>query len=368
MIPDLLARTLEQFLLESRHGVVVEEGEIIFDLASTRFSVSAERGRCLAQMWSSERNIVREVLDAELKKDALRLSVRKFAQSRSHTLQIFRERDQRTAAARKTARSSYARLLERILQREFRDWRLAKLSTSMDLERSFSPVYTRGLLRKGRNALAVIGVNQQETQASVDAALTFGLLWLEDCRQREAGRSTVEGLRIYVPPKKSDTLRLRMTYLNRQIGRFQLCECHEADGTTKEVELSDPVDLESHLLRCPDRAHLSSQFAEAIARIKTAAPDAEMATPVPGVISFRLNGLEFALVRMGVLPGTLRAGPEVVFGAAGMEEVLTSENEAAFRGFMRRIAESRVAAGDKRNPLWRIYPERWLESLIVKNV
>lgn len=368
MTPDLLARTLEQFLLESRHGVVAEEGEIIFDLASTRFSVSAERGRCLVQMWSSERNIVREVLDAELKKDALRLSVRKFAQSRPHTLQIFRERDQRTAAARKTARSHYARMLERILQREFRDWTLAKLSTSMDLERSFSPVYTRGLLRKGRNALAVIGVNQQETQASVDAALTFGLLWLEDCRQREAGRSTVEGLRIYAPPKRSDTLRLRMAYLNRQIGRFQLCECEEAEGMTREIELSDLVDLESHLLRCPDRTLLLSQFAEAIATIKAAAPDAEMATTAPGVISFRLNGLEFALVRMGVLPGALHARPEVVFGAAGLEEVLTSENEAAFRGFARRIAESRVAQGNKRNPLWRIYPERWLESLIVKNV
>ncbi|HEY6251164.1 MAG TPA: hypothetical protein VI685_14490, partial [Candidatus Angelobacter sp.] len=146
MTPDLLARTLQQFLVESRHGVVIEDGEIIFDLHATRFSISAERGRCLLHLWSIERNIVREVLDAELKKDVLRLSARKFAQSRPHALQICRERDQRTAGARKTSRSNYARLLERTLQREFREWTLAKLSTSMNLERSFSPVYTRGLL------------------------------------------------------------------------------------------------------------------------------------------------------------------------------------------------------------------------------
>ena len=58
----------------------------------------------------------------------------------------------------------------------------------MDLERSFSPVYARGVVRKGRSAFAVLGVNGQETQASVDAALTFGLLWLDACREREAGQ------------------------------------------------------------------------------------------------------------------------------------------------------------------------------------
>src|SRR5579864_7767901 len=368
MTPDLLARILEQFLVESRHGVVVEEGQIIFDLSATRFSISAQRGRCLLHLWSSERNTVREVLDAEMKKDVLRLSVRKFAQSRPHVLQICRERDQRTAAARKTARSHYARLLERTLQREFRDWTLARLSTSMNLERSFSPVYTRGLLRKGRSALAVLGVNQQETQASVDAALTFGLLWLEDCRQREAGHSAVEGLRIYVPPKKSATLRLRMAHLNRQISRFQLCELEERDAAVEEKELVGLTDLESHLQRSPDSTQLHSQFADATARIRAAAPDAEIAATSPGELSFRLNGLEFARVRLSAQPVSFRAGQEIVFGAAGLEEVLTSENEPAFQGFARRIAESRIAHGDKRNPLWRMYPERWLESLIVKSV
>ena len=59
---------------------------------------------------------------------------------------------------------------------------------------------------RGRSAFAVVGVNQEETQGSIDAALTFGLLWLDACREREAGRSMVEGLRLYVPPKTSATL------------------------------------------------------------------------------------------------------------------------------------------------------------------
>ena len=368
MTPDLLARTLEQFLLESRHGVVAEEGEIVFDLGLARFSISSERGRCLLHMWSAERNIVREVLDAELKRDVLRLSARKFAQSRPHLLQICRERDRRTATARKTGRSHYAQVLERALQREFPQWNVARLSTSMDLERSFSPVYTRALLRKGRSALAVLGVNQQETQASVDGALTFGLLWLEDCRQREAGRSTVEGLRIYAPPKRSATLRLRMANLNQAVARFQLCELEEADGSFEEKRVSGLYDLESHLQRCPEAEVAHAQFADAIAKVKSVAEAVEISVISPGEISFGLNGLEFARARLNPQPRSFKTGQEIVFGAAGFEAVLTSENEAAFHGFMRRIVECRRADADKRDPLWRMYPERWLEALIVRNV
>src|SRR5262249_61337571 len=122
------------------------------------------------------------------------------------------------------------------VHREFGGWTLDKLSTSMNLERSFSPVYARGLLRKGRSSFAVLGVNQHESLASVDAALTFGLLWLEDCRQREAGRSTVEGLRLYVPPGKSATLRLRMSHLNKNIARLQLFEVAERKQNLWERE------------------------------------------------------------------------------------------------------------------------------------
>src|SRR5579872_3224146 len=125
MSADLLAHSLEQFLSECCHGVVVEQGEIIFDLDSAKFSISTERGRCLLHMWSAERNAVREVLDAQLKKDVLQLKVRKFAQSRPHLLEICRERDQRTQAARKTSRTRYCKVLQRILQQELPQWSLA---------------------------------------------------------------------------------------------------------------------------------------------------------------------------------------------------------------------------------------------------
>jgi len=137
----------------------------------------------------------------EHRKDALRLSAQKFGQTKPVTLEIVRERDRRTPTAKRAARSGYQRMLKRILAKHFADLTCGPLSTAMDLNRSFSPVYTRGLMRKGRSAFAVLGVNAQESQASVDAALTFAILWMDHCREREAPRAHVEGLKLFVPTK-----------------------------------------------------------------------------------------------------------------------------------------------------------------------
>src|SRR5882672_10828902 len=165
MTPELLARAIQEFIAEARTGIVIEEGQIVFDLDSAQYSISSDKGKCLLHFWSGERNLVRQVMEAESKNGILALSVRRFAQARPHTLEICRDRDRRAASAKKTARSHYARLLERALRRHDPDWSMdrGKLSTSMDLEQSFSPVYARGLIRKGRSSFAVLGVNRQET-------------------------------------------------------------------------------------------------------------------------------------------------------------------------------------------------------------
>jgi hypothetical protein len=370
--PGLLARLLQEFLAEARSGVVIEDGQIMFDLDTAQYSISSDRGRCLLHFWSEERNCVREVLekDAELKQGVLVLSVRQFAKARPRKLEICRDRDFRAPAARKAARSRYARLLERVLRRHMPDWTLDKggLATSMDLERSFSPVYARGLLRKGRSSFAVLGVNRQETQSAVDATLTFGLLWLEACREREAGRSAVEGLRLFAPPKSSATLQIRMAHLNRNAARLQIFELEERDESYTEIDYSDQGNIHTRLVRCPDAAQARFRFASAIERVHALAPNATVVVLSPTEIAFRLHGLEFARARSANLPGSFQVADEVVFGVAGFSARLTVENEAAFADFVRTVVEARNLDGDRRDPLWRMYPERWLEALVVEDV
>ena len=173
MVPAALLKTVEEFLAESRDAAIIEDGVVLFDLASSRYSLSAEHQKCVLHLWSAERNLVRRVVDAEVTKDVLRLSVQRLGQARPTKLEICRERDRRTPTARKAARAAYQRSLQRVLQRRFPQFNIARLSSAVDLGRSFGPVYARGLLRQGQTAWAVIGVNSQETQPSIDAALTF---------------------------------------------------------------------------------------------------------------------------------------------------------------------------------------------------
>lgn len=370
MTPESLARMLQEFLAETPQGVVIEEGQVVFELESARHAISAERGRCLLHFWSEERNLVREVVEAELKQGTLVMSVRKFAKARPQRLEICRDRDRRSAGARKDARRLYARLLERVLRRHSPDWTLGTrgLSTTMDLERSFSPVYARGLLRKGRSSIAVMGVSGQETQSAVDAVLTFGLLWLDACREQEAGRSVVEGLRLYVPTKRSTTLQIRLAHLNHDAAKFQLYELEERDESFEEIDSGDYGNIDTRLVHCPDRDQACSRFAAVIERVRALVPLAEIAILSSTEIAFRLHGLEFARGRVSNPPGTLEVREEIIFGVAGFEARLSAETEAAFIEFLRTVGEARRREGDRRDPLWRMYPERWLESLVMRDV
>jgi hypothetical protein len=368
MTPDQLARSLQKFLAGRHQALVSEDGQVLFDLAAAQYSISSEKGRCLLHLWSEERNVVRQVIDAESKGGALSLTVRRFAQARPSKLEIGGERN--APSAQKAVRTRYARLLERVLRREAPDRQLdgGRLSTTMDLEQSFSPVYARGLLRKGRSALAVLGVNRLETQSAVDASLTFGLLWLQACREREAGRCLVEGLQLYVPPGSSATLQIRLAHLDQSAARFHLFEFDEHDESLRPVDYLDQGNIDTRLVRCPDPSQARSRFARAVSKVLAMAPLAEVAVLSPSEIAFRIHGLEFARVRAINVPGTFRVEEEIIFGPPGYETRLTDESAAGFAAFISHLVATRCSHGDRNDPLWRMYPERWLESLVFRNV
>ena len=185
---------------------------------------------------------------------------------------------------------------------------------------------------------------------------------------RAAGRLTVEGLRLFVPQGRAATVQLRMAHLNKDRAKFQLCEFDEPTDSVGERTLELPRALDSRLLPKPDEAAIRTWFADAIRKISSHVPHADVVPLKLDEIAFRLHGLEFARARGTSQPGIPLAAPEIIFGLAGFEAPLTPENEAAFVQFAREIAEGRRPGADRRDRLSRIYPERWLESLIVKDV
>src|SRR5574340_296181 len=114
MTPESLRQMLTSFMAESNTAVIVEDGNPIFDLSEARYSLSGEYNKCLLHIWSRERNIVRRVLDAEVKGNNLRVLVQRMGQSRVTRLEICRERDRRCLSARRTARTGYENHLRRV--------------------------------------------------------------------------------------------------------------------------------------------------------------------------------------------------------------------------------------------------------------
>jgi hypothetical protein len=238
----------------------------------------------------------------------------------------------------------------------------------MDLERSFGPIYARGLVRRGQTAFAVLGVNEQETQVSVDAALTFGILWLDTCRQEHAGKLAIEGLALFLPRGSSALSRERLGHLHPEAAKWRLYELDEREDYLQEIDVSDRGNVATRLVYATNETAARERFVDAIAAVHQLMPEAEVAVLSPAEIAFRRHGLEFARARLAHEPGTFLSAPEIVFGVGAQERVLGDLTAAAFRQVVRSVGEVRHPEGPRDHFLWRLHPERWLESLVVRDV
>ncbi len=359
---------LSEFLADSCSAIVIEDGAVVFDLPQSKYSISGEFNKCLIHFWSAERNIVRRVLDAEVKASVLCLQVQRMGQTHPSKLQICRERDRRAPSEQRVARQAYGHRLRRALERHFSEWAIARPSTSMDLEHSFGPAFARGLMWRGQSAMAVVGVNEGETQASIDAALTSGILWLDSCRHRQTGRAVVEGLVLVLPQKTSALTRERIAHLNPHAAKWQLYEFSECEGSLEAVDCADRGNLHTRLVQPPDEGAAHSRFADSIARIRGILSKCDVAVLSPAEISFRLRGLEFARARITHDPRSFQSGQAIVFGVGAEERVLDDSNEPDFTNLVHLAAAIREKDGPHSHPLFRMHPERWLESVALRHL
>ena len=370
---ETLARELESFLIEHPGAAIVEDGRILFDMREARYALSAERGRCVLQFWSEERNIVRTVTGLDTRKDALRLQVRRFGQTRLQMLHLLADRDQRTPSTRAAIRARYVKQLAHLLPRAFADWKIESLHSSMDLEHSFGPAYARGLLTRGQSAWALIGVSAEEMPATIDGILTLGLLWLAYCRERSAGSTKgerarhVEGLRVIVPEGCSEVTQARMAWLDAAQAKWELYACDARGEELRVLDTARNGNLEMRLLQNFDHSAAQQRLHAGVEQVMALAPDGarqrvETRIHSATAVGLSLYGLEFARVEHGLAPASFLRQTRIIFGAGPNETELNEDTEPMLRDLTRRLFEGRHPAGNRRDPLYRLQPERWLES------
>ena len=374
--PEQIAAALEAYLADYPHAVVAEDGKVLFDLRDAKYTLSTEHNRCTLHLWSDAHNLVRRLTGATLRSKVLRLTTLRFGQTKPVTLELSGDKDRRTPSTREATRTRYLKVLERALTREFESWRPDAFRTAMDLEKSFGPAYARGLLVTGSatagKAWAVIAVNDEETPVTVDGILTFGILWLEHCRKAAHARHVV-GLRVIVPPDMAALTQARMAWLAGPAGQWQLYELDQRAETLFARDPADHGNLITRLLHAPNAESARTRFADAIPRVESVVPERykpliEQRLRTATELAFLLHGLEFARIKLGASATSFNRIEQITFGAGPAETALTPDTEPALRELVLRLCERRSPAGDRRDPLFRMQPERWLEGELRRNL
>ncbi len=413
--PDEIAAALTAYLAGQPDAVLLEEGRVLFDLRSAQHAVSAAHGRCTLQLWNEEGNVVRRVLSLQPRPGGvLRCVTLRFGHREPQTLEFAPSRERRPRNTGDAARARYLRLLQRVLPAQFPGERVEGLTTAMDLQRSFGPAYARGVMVRGSEAWAVIGVNASETASTIDGLLTLGLLWLGHCREHAGGRRIFAGLRLICPAGASTVTRSRLAWLNPAIAQYHLLELDEHSDEMVVVDPGDHGNTATRLLHAADAAAAvapGGRFAEAIPRVLRLLPagaavpapwgsasDAPELRQIPGCLVkakaahrrnrgpgrepptiemrlrssaelvFLLHGLEFARVRAGYGGGSFNRQLEVTAGSGAHETPLTDGNEPHLRQLVHELFRRRVAEGDTRDPVFRAAPEAWLGSRLRQDL
>jgi hypothetical protein len=368
-----IAATLEAFLAEQPNSILLEDGKVLFDMRSAKYSLATEHNRCTLHLWSEDRNLVRRITATALRAGVLRLTTQRFGQTRPQTLDLSPDKDRRTPSSREATRTRYLRVLDRVLLRSFPDWKPDAFRTAMDLEKSFGPAYARGTLVQGQKAWAVIAVNDEESQATIDGILTLGILWLHHCRESGSGRRLFQGLKLILPRGKATLTLSRLAWLNPAAARWELYELNQPTEDLEQRESADHGNLTTRLLHAPNMETAQARFAESAARVMALVPESARAIVEQRIrstseLAFLIHGLEFARIRTSFSGNTFNQAHEITFGAGANETPLTEENAAALGELTARLFERRTATGDKRDPLYRMAPERWLESVLRADV
>jgi transposase len=358
-----LQAEIETFLRSLRHPIVVEDEVELFDLTAASWRLSADFGKLLFEAWNPARSLVRRIEEVAYRdRSRLGLFVRQPGGRATGTLEL-RELERAERPARAAARSGFRHELLAVLQREYPGWRFEHVSNRSDREHSFSAWYTRGLARRGSTAWAFLGLSEGEAPAAADAVLAFALIWL-DWLRGQSERYTVSGLKLFLPHAAVELTAHRAAYLEHRALQVELFEWNPGEKELKAVDLKDFGNVETRLTPRRQGEALVERHQELVRDLL-----GELAPRVDAIpdtsanfLSLRVLGLEVARVE-GVL------APRVFYGLEGSYRRLASGEEVQLRRFVSRVLELRRAdSEDLAHDFYRLQAERWLESLLVRDI
>ncbi|MBZ5727425.1 MAG: hypothetical protein LAP87_20810 [Acidobacteriia bacterium] len=335
---------IEAFLQSCRQPALLEPGEELLPLTGDNFSLEMRGSRLMLEAWDRTRNLARRVTALQEPSAArLELTVERFARREGQLFLLDLARPAGADLGRRSARLVFRERFRLFLRRQFPEWDLAELSAEANLEFSLSPAFPRAFLRHGQHGWAALACPPEGDAA---AALSFGLIWLSYLRASKR-RVAVEGLALYAPAGRERAAALRLLALDPAAARCELFTYSEQDFVVR----GDPRDhgnLDTRLDPCRRPAPNQGEAWQRIAAL----PGVERIVKHDGRASLRVRGLEFAEI----------SGGDLIFGL-GRRRAAHPHHAAEIERLVEELQRARTpAAQDHAHPLYRQYPEAWLES------
>ncbi|MBV9083944.1 MAG: hypothetical protein JOZ62_14800, partial [Acidobacteriaceae bacterium] len=289
-----MLRVIETFVRSCASPAVLEYGEHVMPLKPKEHTLELRSGRLWIDVWDETRSLSRRILTIERHATGiLDCSVHRFGGVPGKLSFLDLERPQTGVATLRGSRQSFGEQFRRMLFRQFPGWEISALSSAMDLQRSFSPVFPRATLTKGNHRIAALACPSPEDEA---ALLTFALLWF-DYVQGRGRREMSSELCLFVPEQAGCLTAHRLRWLDRAALKTHLFRFNE-HGCAGQVDPDDLGNLDTRVSPHYIPVELGPEISALLSRL-TAVQGIGCCPELNGSVSIRARGIEFARIEKG---------------------------------------------------------------------
>jgi hypothetical protein len=234
---------IETFVSSCRKPALLEYGEDVIDLLPGQYSLEIRSERLWVDVWNDKRSISRRILSIERHTTgALDCTIHRFGGKPGKLTFLDLDRPQTAHKSLCGVRQSFGEQFRRMLFRQFPGWEIEALSCSIDLQRSFSPVFPRARISRGTAQIAAMACPSIQDEP---AFLTSALLWFDHVRaySRKDMRTS---MCLFLPENAGNLTAHRLRWLVQESFGPRLFRFN-SHGSAGEVDPQDLGNLETRV-------------------------------------------------------------------------------------------------------------------------
>ena len=245
--PETILARIEGFLDQCRRPAALEYGEETIPLLAGQFALEIRSGRLSIEIWSANRSISRRIVDIERTSTGiLDCIIHRFGNKPGRLTFMDLDRPQTAHRTLSGNRQSFGEQFRRMLTRQYPGWEIKTLTVAQDLRRSFSSLYPRAHLCRGRQRIAALACAEPELENDL---LAFALIWHDYVRTTHDAEFTTR-LALFLPQGCGNQTAHRLRWMNKDRLPFSIFLFNE-HGSAGEVDAADLGNLQTALAAHP---------------------------------------------------------------------------------------------------------------------